>query len=229
MSGYYTNPDITTPLAEVTERAAVYADWYAEWAKALRACVYMLQMDARTRRAAMDRGVDVARPLDELVRELCNRRRSGAKVGKKEWLAGIAHWLGQEEAERLFHEMLEKGTVIELDNMPESFGQTYTPQIIEQEVLDFGFKEMDLECGIVRNGVDGGSRAEAAGLQDFDLIQWYTRIELCHFYFEKKFEMLVDRGDDQPFLMSYWPRAERKVKCWQVLERRKSSGEQNSE
>ncbi|PSS05337.1 hypothetical protein BD289DRAFT_6278 [Coniella lustricola] len=56
LSGYYTKPGIATPSSELTERAAEMADWCAQCAKTLRACIYMLQMGSCTRCAAKHRG-----------------------------------------------------------------------------------------------------------------------------------------------------------------------------
>ncbi|KAF3766900.1 hypothetical protein M406DRAFT_106373 [Cryphonectria parasitica EP155] len=120
LSAYFTNPLVSQPLSSVgmtTSRDDTSQAWYVTSAKALRACVYMLKMDAYTRRAAVARGVDVLRPMDDTVRDLLTARRrrekNGAKIQKEDWLDGLAHWIGREDAGRHFREMLEEGKLWE--------------------------------------------------------------------------------------------------------------------
>lgn len=222
LSAYFTNPLVARPLAELT--APLLQDWHAASARATRAFVYMLKMDAYTRRAAVARGAEVLRPMDEVVRALLTRRRGGERVGKEEWLEDIGYWLGREEAGRHFHEMVEGGgRVNELDDMVSSFGKTYGPQLVEQEVLEFGFGRESLQDSKVR-GVVEGSRAWEAGLRDGQSILWYSRPEACEVHYERRFKLVVERDGDKVDV-EYWPRSREKVRCWQVLERPQAGGE----
>lgn len=216
LSAYYTNPLVSAALSQLDALGQSH-DWYRSSAKTLRAFVYMLKMDTYTRRAAVSRGVDVMRPLDDLVGELCARRMEGQRVQKRDWMEGIAHWIGREDAERHFREMLEEGRVNELDDVVTSFGGTYGPQPVEQETLDFGFERRSLDEGCVK-GVVGGSRAQEAGLKDGDVIVWHSKPWLCELHFEGKFSLAVEREGEQ-LTVEYWPRSKEKVRCWQVLER----------
>lgn len=228
LSAYFTSPLVSKPLSELLSLAPSQ-DWYAVSARATRAFVYMLKMDAFTRRAAVARGVDVLRPMDELIRELLPRRgQPGAKIQRKDWLDGVAHWLGQEDAERYFQEMLEDGgRVNELEDMASSFGKTYGPQPVDQEALEFGFGRESLEEGVVR-GVVEGSRAWEAGLKDGDKILWHSRLEACEIHHERKFKLAVER-EGYEVDIEYWPRSTEKVRCWQVLERPKTEGENGAD
>lgn len=227
LSAYFTNPLVSEPLRELLPLCP-NQDWYAASARATRAFVYMLKMDAYTRRASVARGADIPRPMDEVIRELLRRGRRGVgKIQKKEWLEGIAHWLGQEEAERHFQEMLEDGgRANELEDMVTSFGTTYGPSPVEQEVLEFGFSRQSLEEGAAK-GVLEDSRAWEAGLRDGDKISWHSRPETCEIHHESRFKLTVER-DGYESDIEYWPRSRRKVKCWQVLERPKPEDEKKS-
>ncbi|KAI3397425.1 hypothetical protein diail_10756 [Diaporthe ilicicola] len=122
LSAYYTNPLVSTPSIDPQIVGTTGLSWYASSAKASRAFVYMLKMDAFTRRAAVARGSDLLRPMDELMRDLLSRRRNGEMIQKEHWLEGVAYWLGEEKAERCFREMLDTGgKVNELDDMLSSF------------------------------------------------------------------------------------------------------------
>lgn len=160
---------------------------------------------------------DVLRPMDELVRELLGRRRGGERIQRKDWLEGVAHRLGRDEAERCFREMLsEGGRVNELDDMLSSFGAKFGPQPVEQESLEFGFGRESLDSGSVV-GVEEDSRAWEADLRDGDKILWYSRPDACDIHFEKKFSLRVERRGEELDL-EYWPRSREKVRCRQVLE-----------
>lgn len=218
LSAYFTNPLVKTPLAEL-QRLDPSEEWYVTSALATRACLYMLKMDTYTRRAAVSRGVDIMRPMDELIRDLLPRRRRGEKIQKKHWLQGIAYWCGEEDAERYFREMLEEGNVNELDDMLSSFGAKFGPQPVEQEVLEFGFDRKSLDNGVV-DGVVEGSRAWEAGLRDGDRLLWCSRPESCGIHHDEKFKLTVDR-DGREVEIEYWPRSKTRVGSWQVLERPK--------
>lgn len=216
LSAYFTNPLVATPLADL-QKLDPTEDWYVTSAIAIRACLYVLKMDSYTRRAAVSRGVDVMRPIDELIRDLLPRRRRGAKMQKAHWLGGIAYWTGQENAEGYFREMLEGGKVNELDDMLSSFGGKFGPQPVEQQVLEFGFDRKSLDNGVV-DGVVEKSSAQEAGLRDGDRLVWHSRPESCAIHYNKKFTLKVDR-DGTEVNIEYWPRSRTKVRCWQVLER----------
>lgn len=217
LSAYYTNPLASKPRSEL-DSPDPSQEWYAGPAKATRAFVYMLKMDAYLRRAAKARGEDMERPLEELVRELCARKRSGEKVQRADWIAGTAGWLGPEDAERHFQEMLEDGgKLVELSDMTSSFGNTYGPQPVEQECLEFGFDKSSLKEGVI-GGVVEGSRAAEAGLRNGDQIVRYSRPEACELHCGAKFKLTLQRAGGQ-FDIDYRPRSTHKVRCWQVLER----------
>lgn len=218
LSAYYTNPLVSRPAAPGSQSEdARDVSWYASSARSYRAFVYMLKMDAFTRRAAVARGSDVLRPMDELMRELLSRRREGEKIQKEHWLRGVAKLIGEDEAERCFREMLDEGgKVNELDDMLSSFGAKFGPQPVEQESLEFGFGRESLDTGNVI-GVEEHSRAWEAGLRDGDKILWYSRPDACEIHYEKKMRLSVERQGDQ-LDFEYWPRSREKVRCWQVLE-----------
>lgn len=183
----------------------------------------MLKMDTYTRRAAIFRDVNVLRPIDEVVRDLCKRRRSGEKVQKNDWLGLIASWISRGDAEKHFREMIEDRRVNELDDIVSSFGSTYRPQPVDQELLDFGFGRESLTTGVVTNVVPS-SRAYEAGLRKGDRIMWHSRPEICELHRKEMFKLsLLRKG--KPSEIEYLPRVRGTVRCWQVLERASPSGE----
>ncbi|KAJ4400900.1 hypothetical protein N0V82_010892 [Gnomoniopsis sp. IMI 355080] len=219
LSAYYTNPFVAKQLSEL-DSPELSGNWGVTSAKAARAFVYMLKMDAYLRRKAKARGEDVERPLEELVRQLCTRRKDGEKIQRAHWIAGIAYWLGPEEAEEHFRRMLEdRGQVSELSDMESSFGTTYGPQLVEQEGLEFGFDKSSLEEGVV-SGVVKGSRAAEAGLRDGDQVTRYSRSWVCELDCGAKFKLEIER-DGERLNIEYRPRSREKVSSWQVLERPK--------
>lgn len=132
LSAYYTNPLIVGGGPDSGSWAfdTHGPSGYASSARAYRAFVYMLKMDAFTRRAAVAQGSDMLRPMGELVHELLGRRPDGEKVQKRQWLEVIARWLGEDEAERCFRQMLDEGgRVNELDDMLSSFGAKFGPSL----------------------------------------------------------------------------------------------------
>lgn len=221
LSAYYTNPLVFKSLSELDSPESSQ-EWYFASAKTSRAFVYMLKMDAYLRRAAKLRGEDVERPLDELVRDLCIRRKNGEKIQRAHWIEGIADWLGREEAEGHFQAMLQNGgQVNELHDMLSSFGNKYGPQLVEQEGLEFGFDKRSLEDGVI-SGVVKGSRAAEAGLQNGDQVAKYSRPEACEVECSARFKLTIER-DGERLDIVYRPRSREEVRCWQVLERTKSA------
>lgn len=217
LSAYYTNPLVSKSISEL-DSYEQKQEWYVISAKASRAFVYMLKMDAYLRRAAKARSEDVERPLDELVRELRTLRKDGEEIQRAHWIARVAYWLGREDAEGHFRKMLEDGgPVIELSDMTSSFGNTYGPQLVEQEGLEFGFDKSSLEEGMI-SGVVKGSRAEEAGLRDGDQIAWYSPPEVCELDCGAKFKLEIER-DGHRLDVEYRPRSRENTRCWQVLER----------
>jgi predicted metalloprotease with PDZ domain len=179
----------------------------------MRSCVYVIKMDAYSRWASVDKKAGVLRPIDEMVSDLCVRRRKGEKVQTKDWLQNVGKWIGLEAAEEHFRNMLS-GKVMSLEDMKTGF-DGLTPQ--EQSILDMGFDRSSLDSGVV-SGVTQGSSAADAGIRDGDVIQWYSRAERCQMQYEEKFKLIVKRGDEDVTL-EYWPRTSRKAEVWQALEK----------
>lgn len=101
--------------------------------------------------------------------------------------------------------MLEDGGRLnELEDMANSFGKAYGPQIVEQEVLQFGFNGESLEEGAVRGAMEG-SRAWEAGLRDGDRVPWHSRPEAREIHHDREFKLTVERDGNQ-VNMEYWPR-----------------------
>lgn len=167
-------------------------------------------MDAHCRRASVKRELGVERPIDEMLRDICVRRRKGEKIQTKDWLRYLGEWLGEDDAAEQFANM-KAGQVMDLEDMKSGFGGSLVLE--EQHVLEMGFEKESLDAGVAK-GVVEGSRAAQAGLRDGDVIVWTSRPESCETNYDSKFRLKVLR-DGKEVDVEYWPRGESKVKVWQ--------------
>jgi predicted metalloprotease with PDZ domain len=213
LSSYLTNPPISQSQDQLKEdlRAVAFSSWYAESALVRRSCMYMILADAFTRRASVERQAGVESPIDEIVSDICARRRRGEKIQRGDWLRYLAHWVGDGDAQGLMDRM-QSGDVLDLDVISTGFGGSLVVE--EQRLLEFGFDRESLHSGVV-TGVVAGSAAAEAGLQDGDGIVRTTRPELCETHYEAKFKVTVDRGGDEGLDIEYWPRSQEKIRVWQ--------------
>ncbi|KAJ6446927.1 Ketoreductase azaE [Purpureocillium lavendulum] len=179
------------------------------------------QQDALTRRAAASRSPFVERPIDEIVSALCTtrrqRRQQHHRVTTRDWLREVAGWIGEETAAEKHLRDQKDGRIMDFADMgiDTAFGNSL--QVCEQNVLEMGFDRESLDTGIV-SGLLDGSRAQAAGLRNGDLIVRHSRIEACEWQYERTFEIVVEVGGEERS-MEYWPRASRKVRSWQSVKK----------
>ncbi|RFU72176.1 pdz dhr glgf [Trichoderma arundinaceum] len=83
-SSYFTNPFINYPLDKIPSDS-----WHGQSALAMRSCIYMIRMDAYTRRASVARNAGILRPIDEIVADISSRRLRGEKVQVKDWMKNL--------------------------------------------------------------------------------------------------------------------------------------------
>ncbi|KAL2884264.1 hypothetical protein SGCOL_000204 [Colletotrichum sp. CLE4] len=219
LSAYYTSPRLTARLSQVQVSAQV--DSYTASIPYNRGWIYMLKMDCYTRRASVQTEAGVLRPLDGVVGDLTEKRRSGLKMQTVDWLNRVAHWLDMIDvaAAPYFQDTIMNGNPMWLDDMTEAFGaKEGTSRVVEvdQEMLCFGFDVMkSLERGVV-SAIEPGSRAKLSGLRDGDRILRLDGFEFSMLGPDREVKVLVERdGETRSF--EYSPRRFDKVPCWQVL------------
>ncbi|KAK1656335.1 hypothetical protein BDP81DRAFT_364335 [Colletotrichum phormii] len=219
LSAYYTSPHLTTRISQGKSPAQV--DSYTASIPYNRGWIYMLKMDCYTRRASVQTEAGVLRPLDGVVGDLMEKRRSGLQMRTVDWLNGVAHWLDMIDiaAAPYFQETIMDGNTMWLDDMTEAFGaKEGTSRVVEvdQEMLYFGFDVMkSLERGVV-SAIEPGSRANLSGLQDGDRILRLDGFEFSMLGPDREVKVLVER-DGETCSFEYSPRGLDKVPCWQVL------------
>ncbi|KAK2609175.1 hypothetical protein QQS21_002257 [Conoideocrella luteorostrata] len=213
LAAYFTNPLIRTPLDQYNPCDPNI--WHVESILPRRSCIYMIRMDCFTRRASVNRKAGVERPIDEIVADICKRRRNGEKVQAKDWLKYIGDWIGHDEAAQHLAEM-KAGKVLDLDDMRTAFGGSL--DATEMPIMQMGFDKMSLQKGIV-SGVVEKSAAHVAGLRDGDCIAWHSRVNDCEADCTKNFTIMVSRGG-QDVLVGYLPRGDKMVKAWQSVKKR---------
>ncbi|KAK5991146.1 hypothetical protein PT974_09424 [Cladobotryum mycophilum] len=215
LSAYFTNPFTIMKMNFYQIAAFVPDRWHAESGVAMRACVYMIRMDALTRRASLARNAGVARPLDGIVADICARRRRGEKVQVKDWIKYLADWIGEEAAQKHFDKMIS-GEMVDLGDVGTAF-DGIDPG--EQKVMDFGFDRLRYGEKVVQ-GVEEDSISYKAGLRNGDEVLWHSRPELCETYYKSKFRLLVQR-DGKEIKIEYSPRKDEKVRVWQSHKKQK--------
>lgn len=173
----------------------------------------MIRMDCFTRRASVTRNAGIERPIDEIVAEICVRRRRGEKVQQKDWLKYIGDWIGNNEAVAHLDDM-KSGKVLDLEDMKTAFGGI---DAVEGRVMQMGFDKESLGTGIV-SGVVKGSNACEAGLRDRDEIVCHSRLRDCEANCENKFTMTVKRNGEGMDI-EYLPRGDTVVKMWRSIKK----------
>lgn len=211
LSAYYTNPLISVPLSEILKYRE--STWHSNSAILMRSCIYMLKMDAYTRRSSREQGAGVLRPIDEIVGDIMQRRRRGDVLRASDWIAYLGRWLGHETALQHFQDFMG-GKIIEMDDMESSFGDKDGPVLFEQPVIHMGFDIRSFQSGIIE-GLEQGSRAERAGLKNGDIILSVDQPGTCELYPNKSLRMRIGRGGEA-FDIDYSPRADKKVRVWQI-------------
>ncbi|OAA63419.1 pdz/dhr/glgf [Niveomyces insectorum RCEF 264] len=208
LTGYFTNPLIGSPLAEVANMVEA-GDPHAPFVLPMRACMYMMRMDVYMRRASKEQGAGVARPIDEIVRDIAARRRRGETVRTQDWLAHVGRWLGTDAAAAQFKEFVD-GEIMRLADMERVFDGLY-PTLSER--LDFGFVQKRDGNGNTVLRVTPGSRAAGAGLQNGDIVTNFVRPRRAVTNGESKQSITVERNGARVEIV-YWPRSETKVEAW---------------
>ncbi|KAJ4858190.1 hypothetical protein T069G_06457 [Trichoderma breve] len=158
--------------------------------------------------------------IDDLVGPLADRLQGGESVGVEDYLQRLSQLLGGDEtrADTLVTEMKEGGLLVPgvhgLERLP------WQVRLVQRklEKFELGFDETSLLQGprIVK-GLIQGSRAQLAGIRDWD------RIELecgsTHLTVRSQFsatlKLKVIREGSAPFVVEFWPRSQDQVEGYQ--------------
>jgi len=150
----YANPRRVLTVREA--QRLFFSDFLAHRLPYARGMFYLADLDARLRRATSGR-----QSVDDVVRGVLRRRRSGERVGIEQWCA-------------LVEEVLLEAEMPALDALvftgvgrpgPESLGPRFDMQTIQVPVLDVGFDPSTFVTRRVR-GLRPGGAADLAGLRE---------------------------------------------------------------
>jgi predicted metalloprotease with PDZ domain len=222
LTAYFTNPLLQTSLRSASN-ATASSGWYFQAMQYTRGFLYALKMDTYSRWASRETKTGIARPIDNIIGDLSKRWRNGESASVDDFLSDLSKWLGEERTAQLFHDMLD-GSVMNLADMQESFGDRHSPFPVEQEILEFGFDfPGDASTGVMEvpfkvTGVLPGSRAQQAGLTDGDTVVDCDGAAACLTDIQRQVRFVVERRR-QLVEIEYWPRSYFKAVSWQVLER----------
>jgi len=160
-AGYYTNP-----LRAATNAAAAeqfWKDWSAQRVPYGRGFMYLAQVDAKIRARSAGQ-----RSLDDIVKAMFERKRSGVPFGIPQWLGLVAAELDSATAQRDFETMRAGRLLIP---PPNSFGPCLRPLPHRDRPYELGFDKgsLDTEPRMIR-GLMANSAAAKAGLREGDVI-----------------------------------------------------------
>lgn len=209
-SAYYTSPAIwmNDHLAE----KLAWEDAHAQRIPYSRGAMFLLKLDAELRAAS--RG---ERSLDDPIVEIVRLKNARNPYGLEQWLSLIEAELG-ENSTTDFKEMLTGKMVILPPDTLEYLGLKLVRQ--DQEKYELGFDERSASNKVI-TGLVPGSRAEAAGLREGDILDKSYPIWLTADDFEMPMVVRVVRGDEI-VTIEYMPRTWNKVESYQWIDERQN-------
>lgn len=158
---YFTNPHVGVSNARAGE--LYWTDGRAQRIPYGRGLVYLLQVDAQLRAAG-------ASGLDRIVLEILERQRSGGRVDLEGWVGLLEPALGT--AARDGFERMRAGRPIDLP--ADALGPCFRVEQATVRGFELGYDRMNL--GKV-TGLVAGSAAEAAGLEEGDVVLSFTPLD----------------------------------------------------
>jgi hypothetical protein len=154
----YASPYRNVPLSELVP--LYWSDFRAQQEPYYRGFFYFARLDLALRTHGSH-----GYTLDDLVRQLRDRRKSGERVQAEEWQAMVAAELGHEGA-RLLDDVL----LGSMEPPPASvWGETFEYHLEEAPVIDPGFDVSTFITGTV-TGLRSDGPAALAGLRDGDVL-----------------------------------------------------------
>jgi predicted metalloprotease with PDZ domain len=194
---YYTDALNNTPNSEIDKR--FWADTRVRVLPYDRGGLYFAALDEKVRRHSKRR-----RSLDDLVRSMLDRRRSGKPMDEAAWIETISTELGPEGVAD-FNAMLA-GTLVVPPS--DSFGHCFVRTSAPLRRYDLGFtSDVLIEPARVVRGLEPGSAAARAGLQDGDSIVKPVPQDRIQSDQTALLQLSIQR-DGKPLEISYLPRSE---------------------
>lgn len=200
---YYTNALIDTPNSEIPAR--FWEDTRVRVLPYDRGSLYFAALDHRLRRESGGK-----RSLDDLLRAMLARRRSGEPMDRAAWVRLLEDELGPSAVSR-FEAMLDGAVVLP---EPEAFGPCFerVKKPLQRYELGFEPKVLTENPRIVRDLVPG-SAAARAGLENGDEILKPVAQDAIQADQHATLTLEV-RRDGRTFTVRYRPRGET-VEAWQ--------------
>lgn len=215
LCAYYTNPLIDVSLKQLD--GDFWNDPRAEWTPYMRGFVYLLSIDALLRQAAVF--PHAPNPIDEVVMSISRQQRLGKRTYSSTWLETLYPLLGRQAVDDMYHTLTNGGPMqLGTDITLSAGGHFFKLVHVRQEVFDLGFCPSALHRGEVF-GLDAGSRAALAGLQNGDKIQTCTGVSKALQEFDAEVSCSVKRGnEDEELTVSFWPRGHKLVDSYKMVQ-----------
>jgi predicted metalloprotease with PDZ domain len=180
----YANPRRDLDVREA--QASFFSDFWAHRLPYTRGLFYLADLDARLRRATVER-----HGVDDVVRDVVRRRGAGERVGLEEWCALVEGLSGTPELPVL-DALVLSGTGRPGDGC---FGPAFVQETVQVPVLDLGVDAATLVTRRVRGLVPGGA-ADRAGLREGELLDLPRYAELLRLEPGAVLEVGVDRDGE---------------------------------
>jgi len=194
---YYTNALNGTPDREIAPR--FWEDTRIRVLPYDRGALYFAVLDGKIRRASGGK-----RSLDDLIREMVRRARTGQRADDAAWLDLIGRELG-DDGRRLHADMLAGKLML-----PQSsdFGPCFARTTAKFRRFELGFDPKSL-VGDVKTirGLMAGSEAAKAGLRDGDVVTYAVALDSVQGDPTRTLTLKVTRGG-RTFPITYLPRGE---------------------
>ena len=191
---YFANDVITAPDTTIVPN--FWTDMRYNVLPYDRGAFYFATLDARIRKSSGGK-----RSVDDLVRAMVARDRTGQPVTLDVWLALLRADLG--EAGPAFHEAMIRG--VPIDPPSDAFGPCFRRVATTFRRYDLGFGGPEIARRTVVEGLRPGSEAARAGLRDGDRVDYQTSTEGAQRDPDKTLTMHVTRGYAK-FDVTYLPR-----------------------
>lgn len=216
MTKYYTNPFVGYSNSAASKAAKEF--WNAAQIPYGRGLVFALKLDALIRdhdNAGKRHSVDI------VVQILVWMQRYQGFGGLAEFLTELGKYLpgGYQQAVQLHKEMSSGVLVVPPINSLAHLGLQVTRRDVR--VWELGFDEDELLTGDGRvHNLNPESAAAKSGLQEGDAVITYRpHIHATKDDEDRSLELLIRRGEGEPFSVSFLPRGQRLMERWIYVQR----------
>ena len=204
MASYYTHPLVGWSNKKIAEKG--WESFYGITLMYYRGFVYLLKVAAQLQ-AAGSGGCS----LDAVVKTLLRKKLAGKVASENDFLDLVRGCLGEEAMED--HDAMATGKLIVPAN--EALGPAWVLVRNDKERFDLCMDPSSFGAGRVE-GLQEGSRAALAGLQNGDEILENVLSWQCEEHFEQMMIMKISRHGQQ-MTLQYWPRSWEKVEAWEFV------------